>query len=79
MLSCRGMKFPGYITAPVEMGQRVSSPFFSPVDGALLCSRIDLHLHLRGKCRCRPVSSHGGRLAASIYYRIIFLTFIRSI
>ena len=43
----RGMKSPGYTTAPVETGWRVSSTVVSPVDRALFCSRVDLHLHLR--------------------------------
>jgi len=38
----RGMKFPDYITAPVETGWRVASTCVSPVDRALFCSRIDL-------------------------------------
>ena len=42
MRSRRGMKFPGYTTAPVETGWRVESTFASPVDRALFCSRIDL-------------------------------------
>ena len=37
----RGMKFPGYITAPVETGWRVVSTSASPIDRALSCSRID--------------------------------------
>ncbi len=36
------MKFPGYITAPVETGWRVVIMWASPVDRALFCSRIDL-------------------------------------
>jgi hypothetical protein len=38
----RGMKFPGYTTAPVGPGWRVASTVASPVDRALFCSRIDL-------------------------------------
>jgi hypothetical protein len=34
----RGMKFPGYKTAPVETGWRVAAAT-SPVDGAPFCSR----------------------------------------
>ena len=66
MRSRRGMKFPGYITAPVETGLRVPGTFSAP---------------LTGRCWIAggiypPAASHEGRLVASDYCRIIFLTFI---
>jgi len=39
-MTSASVKFPGYITAPVETGWRVVSTPVSLVDRALFCSRI---------------------------------------
>jgi hypothetical protein len=56
----RGIKFPAYPTALVETGWRVASTVVSPVDRALLCSRIDLSSGGFARARAFALASGAG-------------------